>query len=88
MTVFYARDVFLKALNNSIYAKFKTDFSTGINAFSGGHSSTSPQCIFISMLHFIFSVSSPVVYRVLTLLNYSTEYHRGCLTFFIMFYHI
>lgn len=36
MTAFYARDVFPKALNNSIYAKFKTDFSIGVKALSGG----------------------------------------------------
>jgi len=36
MTAFYARDMFLKDLNNSIYSKLKTDFSTGINILSGG----------------------------------------------------
>ena len=71
-----------------IYSKLKTDFFYRNKHSLGRHSSISPQCIFISMLHFIFSASSLVAYRVLTLLNYSTEYHGGCLTFFIMFYHI
>lgn len=36
MAAFYVRNVFMKSLNNSICAKFKTDFSKGVNALSGG----------------------------------------------------
>lgn len=86
MTTLYAMDVFLKALNNSIYAKFKAGFPIGVNAVSGDKT-TSSHNVFISGLRFIFSASSPTAYRVLAFLNYSTEYHGGCLTF-IIFYHI
>lgn len=36
MTALYAREVFPKALNNSICVKFKIDSSVGVNASSGG----------------------------------------------------
>lgn len=52
MTTLYAMDVFLKALNNSIYAKFKAGFPSGVNAFSGDKT-TSSHNVFISGLRFI-----------------------------------